>query len=121
MIVGVDPRTTDLEPREVERIVVSSLIELLSVQASVREINRLTDGSLEIVSDGLCIAAHYVRQGLVSTEPPRQRTDSKSISMCLTASECERGCGCGCVKDLGFIPAGHSQLEGVPACHCHPF
>ncbi len=134
MIVGVDPKNTDLSPKELEKAVVQSVTKL-NVLSGVGEIYRRADGSLRLrfYDNENYESDVYVKDGLVIIDYSTPKLEEVQIPNCekyiphpykpgYWHSLCVEGCGCGCVVDAGFMELDvHDPSLRPYHSHCKDF
>lgn len=111
MIVGVDPKNTELSGEELQHQVVRHLTTLLCYPL----IGRLPDKSY-VVSSGNDESTYEDDDWIVSTEGyvhVRKVETVFYLKSCKANSACFKGCGCKC-----YVSDGFKKAEGSGEMHC---
>lgn len=131
MIVGVDPKNTELSCEERDKVVVKSLVKL-QIGSRLSCLRKWEDGLIAVTfwAEEGYTDAFYVRDGLVETEP-RERVDPPNFKICPCkvdarphqwASLCYEGCGCPCALGQGYMSSQPVLSSRHPyTSHCRDF
>jgi hypothetical protein len=101
---------------------VSALFDLIEQDTNFSQVYRWSDGTLEIK----CEHHHlWIRDNRVYTQklkdfediPDDQKTDIYNCEE--TDTLCKKGCGCGCLIDLGYIEYELDDTDKECGAHCY--
>jgi hypothetical protein len=112
---------------QVRRKILPGVIELLSHWAKLSAVKLWHNGTVEILFDGGDIerlGPCYLRNGLLYTWRTREFKNpeplmSRDVKNCEDDyTTCTFGCGCGCLRDLGYQVRETPMFPGWAQKHC---